>query len=59
MDTKFFYEALRIWQERTRVFRTYDRLTQEQRGEIMRDAQDLKKKAITIDEVLDGSRRSR
>jgi hypothetical protein len=58
MDTKFFYEALRIWQQRKQVFRTYERLTQEQRGEIMRDAQDLKKKALTIDEVLDGSRRS-
>ena len=59
MDTKFFYEALRLWQQRKQVFRTYDRLTQEQRSEVMRDAQDLKKKALTIDEVLDGSRRSR
>jgi hypothetical protein len=60
-DTKYFYEALRIWQQTNQIFKTWDRLSQSQRGAIMRDAQTLKTNAnakLTIAEVLDGSRRS-
>lgn len=43
MDTKFFYQALRNWQQRNQTFQTYDRLTPAQQSEIARDAQNLKK----------------
>jgi len=59
-DTKYFYEALRIWQDRNRIFRTWDRLSQVQRSAIMREAQTLKTdaaKKLTIDEVLDRANR--
>ena len=57
MDTKFFYEALRLWQARNQIFRTWDRLTQVQRSAVMADAQVLKVNARTIAEVLDRTNR--
>jgi hypothetical protein len=62
MDTKFFFEALRKWQERTGTFRTFDRLTPSQQSQVIRDAAELKqgeRAPITIEEVLNESRRSR
>jgi response regulator of citrate/malate metabolism len=41
-DTRFFYQALRNWQERNQTFKTWDRLNQSQRSEIMSNAADLK-----------------
>jgi hypothetical protein len=62
MDTKFLHEALRNWQERNSDSRSWDQLSQAERSDIMRDAQNLKanttRKPLTIDEVLEGSRRS-
>ncbi len=66
MDTKYLHEALRNWQERNHDSRTWDKLSQAERSAIMRDAQDIKDdptkrsaEPLTIDEVLDASRRSR
>jgi len=72
-DTTIFLEALKNWQERNRETRKWEQLSQAERSAIMRDAQTLKANAkkpnardlfcscepLTIDEVLDGSRRSR
>jgi len=66
MDTKFLHEALQNWHDRKRNSRTWDQLSTTEQSEIMRDAQAIKKSSLfctceplTIDEVLDGSRRSR
>lgn len=58
MDTKFLEQALKNWQEKNHDPRKFDRLTPAQQSEIIRDAEDLKKKGpITIDEVLEGHAR--
>jgi hypothetical protein len=60
-DTRLFLKALRQWQERNRIFRTFDRLTPSQQSQVVSDAQELKRAErtpLTIDEILDGSRRS-
>jgi hypothetical protein len=66
MDTKFLREALQNWHDRKQNSRTWDQLSTTEQSEIMRDAQAIKKsdlfcscEPLSIDEVLDGSRRSR
>ena len=65
-DTTIFHEALKNWQDRKQNSRTWDQLSTTEQSEIMRDAQAIKKSSLfctceplTIDAVLDGSRRSR
>jgi|HubBroStandDraft_5_1064220.scaffolds.fasta_scaffold34394_2 hypothetical protein len=73
MDSRYFHEALRNWQARNQDSRTWEQLSQTEQSEIMSDAQELKKhdtqtiarslfctlEPLSIDEILDGSRRSR
>lgn len=61
MDTRLFLKALRQWQERNRIFRTFDRLTPSQQSQVMSDAAELKRlerAPITIDEVITESRKT-
>jgi hypothetical protein len=60
-DTQFFRAALHNWQERNHTARTFLVLLPAEQSEILGDAQSLKangSKPLTIDEVLEGSRRS-
>jgi hypothetical protein len=60
-DTQFLHAALHNWQERNHTARTFLALLPAEQSEILGDAQSLKMNEgnpLTIDEVLDGSRRS-
>ncbi len=56
MDTKYFEEALKNWQDRNGDPRTWAELTQEERSQIMRDAQEIKIREATprtfVDRVI-------
>ena len=72
-DTTIFHEALKNWQERNHDSRDFQNLSPAEQSAIMGKAQALKAndkkpstrdlfcscEPLTIDEVLDGSRRSR